>query len=173
LYFEVQNSYPSSADASWLTPDFYNPALLSKGIDFGSPYGYGDFIEGIGNQSTWGWDYGPQYATGMMQGQTVSADGPGGGDLFIPVPNGVLGAARHSNGSNFAFADGHAKWLPSSDVSSGVATPLALASQGVACGTPGHGSDDSFSAPVEDLGNSSLNGVNGNCGALQATFDFN
>jgi prepilin-type processing-associated H-X9-DG protein len=52
------------------------------------------------------------FATGYMGGR-----GSGGGAQYTN-PNG-----RHLEGSNFAFADGHAKWLKGDTVSTGAAMP--------------------------------------------------
>ncbi|HEX5324602.1 MAG TPA: DUF1559 domain-containing protein, partial [Capsulimonadaceae bacterium] len=102
MLFEVQDNYPASVD-SWIE-DFYNPSALESGNDIGSPAGTGDAIAGVGPVDAGGWSEGDQYATGMMLGQTVASDGPGGTSLAktgVANPNGVLGPARHTNGSNF------------------------------------------------------------------------
>ena len=174
MLFEVQDNYPASVD-SWIE-DYYNPSVLESGYDIGSPAGTGDDIAGVGPVDAGGWSEGDQYATGMMQGQTVAADGPGGTSLAktgVANPKGVLGLARHTGGSNFALCDGHAKWLPASRISAGVAVPTSIAnSWGLPCGYSGTASGyEAASAPIENLG-SGQTSYGLSCSGLQATFSI-
>jgi prepilin-type N-terminal cleavage/methylation domain-containing protein/prepilin-type processing-associated H-X9-DG protein len=174
MLFEVQDNYPAPVD-SWIE-DFYNPSALESGYDIGSPAGTGDAIAGVGPVDAGGWSEGAQYATGMMQGQTVASDGPGGTSLSktgVANPKGVLGAARHSGGSNFALCDGHAKWLPASAISAGVAVPTSIAnSWGLPCGYSGAASGyEAASAPIENLG-SGQTSYGLSCSGMRATFSI-
>ena len=63
-----------------------------------------------------------QYATGYLRGSTGAANG----NFNSPL-------GRHTDGSNFVMADGHAKWFRPSAVSGGY--PNATAGD---CGTPGN-----------------------------------
>ncbi len=57
---------------------------------------------------------GYQYATGYLK----NSPNPPGSGAYSTWPNG-----RHLDGSNYAFADGHAKWLKPNAVSAGLAAP--------------------------------------------------
>ncbi len=64
---------------------------------------------------------GQQYATGVFPNITSSATpGPGGG-ATPPFYAALTG--RHTDGSNYEFADGHVKWLRASAVSAGQFNP--------------------------------------------------
>ncbi|MGI4792464.1 MAG: DUF1559 domain-containing protein [Janthinobacterium lividum] len=75
------------------------------------------------------------YATGFMGGVGTTSDTKGGG---CDPNSGEIGCfldttGRHSDGSNFLMADGHAKWLRGSAVSSGFsAAMLGCAQDGAA-----------------------------------------
>ncbi len=110
---EVANNYYASI--GWYTAE-----LLSQGVDYGSPGGDGFYVVGICTPNEWTC----QYATGYPQNAAL----PYSASEFIS-PDG-----RHTGGSNYVCADGHAKWFRGSAVSAGY---LNVASWGVPpCGLP-------------------------------------
>jgi len=97
------------------------------------------------------------------------ATGPLGGSAYVPGTS-VTQTGRHTDGSNFLMADGHAKWLRGSAVSPGGppwanttpgATPAANCQQGACNWTGPGGASRSNAAGTSALGN-------GN--SFQATF---
>lgn len=110
---EVANNYYSSI--GW-----YTGPLVAQGVDYGSPGGDGQYVVGICTPNEWTC----QYATGYTQNTTPSYD-----SMYFTTP----ADGRHHGGSNYAFADGHSKWLRPSAVSSGY---LDYPSWGIPCGYP-------------------------------------
>jgi prepilin-type N-terminal cleavage/methylation domain-containing protein/prepilin-type processing-associated H-X9-DG protein len=112
---EVTGNY-DPINAPWYTPE-----TISGGYDYGSPGGDGlGAAVGVG---TPGWGTTLKWATGYPPNATPSYSAP-----FFASPDG-----RHSNGSNYVFADGHAKWLRASQVSAGYNNDP---SWGIPCGYP-------------------------------------
>ena len=73
--------------------------------------GYSPSGVGLGHNNLAGYNATDTYATGLMQNSTP-------GDSAFPTATG-----RHTDGSNFLFEDGHAKWLRGSAVSDGLTAP--------------------------------------------------
>jgi prepilin-type N-terminal cleavage/methylation domain-containing protein/prepilin-type processing-associated H-X9-DG protein len=140
----------------------YDDQAIEQNLDASSPAGYGSYyVAGSGNPNGWwgGWE-GGDYATGWMQNTNKAVDNPAGFPTQDP--------ARHSDGSNFAFADGHAKWMMAGKVSAGWGlTADDAKSWGQPCGTveqgtAGTGGQSANSVPNENLSQ---------CG-VSATFDI-
>ena len=99
LLSEAANNY--FAGIGW-----YSAALLSQGVDYGSPGGDGlGSAVGIGTPNEWT----VPWATGYPSNATPNYDV----NLFTK-PEG-----RHSIGANYVLADGHAKWMRGGQVSAG------------------------------------------------------
>jgi prepilin-type processing-associated H-X9-DG protein len=125
MYFEQSYNYEDPAVVAtqgWGEA----PGDMASGFDSESASGNGGgVINGMssnpanpGNKANGYSAYGETYATGFFPGwnakNTVASGNWGGG-----TPPQFDGTARHSAGSNYAFCDGHAKWLQASRVSAG------------------------------------------------------
>jgi prepilin-type N-terminal cleavage/methylation domain-containing protein/prepilin-type processing-associated H-X9-DG protein len=155
LFCEVGNNYAPTSLAYT-----YTDQLIQTGWDIGSATTVGDsMVAGIGP------GYGNTYdgvtmETGVLQNASVAYDNNAA--IYKDL------SGRHSGGSNFVMADGHAKWIMPGQVSAGyIITPAQLFSwSGGAVAATGCGHDGSWSganaAPVENLAGCKL----------QATFNI-
>jgi len=156
--------------------DWFSPTTIGE-IDYQSSFANG--IWGLSNNSAFGggmfngtgapW-YGVELATGQMINDYV-APSPyattGWGSVKIPT----VATARHSNGSNFALCDGHAKWYQGSGVSAGrnispSQIDSVVGSMAAFCAQLPTGAV--YAMPVEDLGTAQ----GGNCGNPTITFNI-
>jgi len=106
------------------------PATTSSNED-SSPYGVGDGYCNLGSMG---------YRAALFQtGQFPQAAAPSTypGAPYTATPFEAL-VGRHTNGSNYLFADYHAKWLQASAVSAGYDNPTA-GDGGLSEKTPGVG----------------------------------
>jgi prepilin-type N-terminal cleavage/methylation domain-containing protein/prepilin-type processing-associated H-X9-DG protein len=118
LLFEVTGNHDALPDNLSITTED-NDTSGSGGI---SPAGWGASNGGGGGFNTWAvngagdyWDTNTlQFATGYFK-NTMTAD-----RVNFAAPTG-----RHTDGSNYLFADTHAKWMRGAAVSSGTTNPTS------------------------------------------------
>jgi len=175
LFCEITNSVANLSSLTGVFPGgpyVWNAQDIEQGIDVVSPACTGQSDDWAGNGCTGlstllpssNGDYpwtGVQYATGPMNEDPATGT-VGWGGTGPAVDN---APARHSQGSNFALADGHAKWYQAGAVSGGVGGTTSYYG-----GTPPTWDICKYenSVPVEDLGNASLPA---DCGKPSITFN--
>lgn len=107
---------------------------LSVDNNGGTPQDCGPGGVGFGKDGTGKWAGGTwYYATGTMGGIAATANGGSNQDF-----NNQL-TGRHTDGSNFLFADGHAKWYRGAGVSPGASAYTSTDAQGANTYTLGDG----------------------------------
>lgn len=107
LLCEVQGIYAPVTDPLERNGANGMASSVTRGSEGGSVYPYANSTIGEG-----------QLATGCLGGEDCRPVGSGPGNTGFAAKLG-----RHTNGSNYAMADGHVKWLRGSQVSSGPTAP--------------------------------------------------
>lgn len=120
LLFEVSGS-GAGPDNSWCVKFPADSACAIGLTDGGSPTGNGATDNGGTGHVGYYFSDGAQYATGVFGNVTNGAAqvGAKSGHAFATL------TGRHSDGANYLFADGHAKWMRATSVSAGEDNPTA------------------------------------------------
>jgi prepilin-type N-terminal cleavage/methylation domain-containing protein/prepilin-type processing-associated H-X9-DG protein len=152
VFFEIGNNYCTATQSAYAST--YTAQAVAAGWDIGSPTSEGDgTVDGIGPL------YGPPWtATGVTMETGVLQNCDTHYDNNTAIYKDLTG--RHSNGANYAMADGHAKWLMPGRVSGGYALTAAELASYTGYGPTNCGHDGSWgganSAPVENLASCNL-----------------